>query len=114
MSQSKTRESNPAKANPQRSPSPPGGKRSWLVWVGLAVVGLLAVVAVLAWQTGNSAAPDTADAGGTPKLQVDQTSIDFGDVPVNKRVKASFTLRNAGDQSLVISHSPTAELLEGC
>lgn len=114
MSKPKTHLSNSTKANPPRSPNSSTGKRPWWVWVGLAVVGLVAVVAVLAWQTGKSAAPDTVDAGGTPKLQVDQTSIDFGDVPVNKQVKASFTLRNAGDQTLVLSHSPTAELIEGC
>jgi hypothetical protein len=114
VSKSKSRKPNSARANLQRSPAPPGGNQSWLVWVGLAVVGLVAIVAVLAWQTSRSAAPDVASTGGAPKLQVDQTSIDFGDVPVNKQVKASFTLRNAGDQALVISHSPTAELLEGC
>lgn len=51
---------------------------------------------------------------GKPSLQVDQERIDFGDVPVNRMVKASFALSNTGDQPLVLSHSPVAEVVEGC
>ena len=114
MSKSKRRKSRSAKANPPRSAAPPAGKRSWLVWAGLAVVGLLAIVAVLTWQNGRSAAPDTASGGGTPNLQVDQTSIDFGDVPVNQMVKASFKLSNTGDGALTIVAPPVPEVVEGC
>jgi hypothetical protein len=51
---------------------------------------------------------------GSPRLHVDQELIDFGDVPVGKMVKASFTLSNVGDQALTISHPPVPEVLEGC
>ena len=114
MSKSKKRSSNSAKAYSQRSAAPSAGKRSWLLWAGLAVVGVLAVIAVLAWQSGKSAEPDTASAGGTPNLQVDQTSIDFGDVPVNQMVKASFKLNNTGDGILDIVAPPVPEVVEGC
>lgn len=113
MSKSKNRRSRSARATPYRPAELPAGRRSWLVWAGLAVVGLLAIVAVLAWQNSRGVAPDTA-SGGAPKLQVDQTSIDFGDVPLNKIVKASFKLRNIGDGTLTISHPPVPEVVEGC
>lgn len=113
MSKAKKRKSSTAKANPPRSAAPPASKRSWLLWAGLAVVGLLAIVAVLAWQNSRGAAPDTA-SGGTPNLQVDQTSLDFGDVPVNQMVKASFKLSNTGDGALTIVTPPVPEVVEGC
>ena len=114
MSKAKKRKSNSAKANPQRAAASPASKRSWLVWAGLAVVGILAVVALLAWQANKRPAPDTASASGTPNLQVDQTGIDFGDVPVNQMVKASFKLSNTGDGALSLTVPPVPEVLEGC
>jgi len=114
VSKSKKRKSNSAKANPQRPAVPPAGKRSWLVWAGLAVVGILAFIAVLAWQSGKNAGSDTASSGGTPNLQVDQTSIDFGDIPVNQMVKASFKLSNTGDGALTLTVPPVPEVIEGC
>ena len=108
MSKSKKRTSNAAKAAP-----PPASKRSWLLWAGLAIVGVLAVVALLAWQSGRGAESDTA-SGGAPNLQVDQTSIDFGDVPMNQMVKASFKLSNTGDGTLNIVAPPVPEVVEGC
>ncbi|HSN77256.1 MAG TPA: hypothetical protein VL334_19470 [Anaerolineae bacterium] len=113
MSKSKKRKSSSANANPLRAAAPPAGKRSWLVWAGLAVVGLLAIVALLAWQNSRGAAPDTA-SGGTPNLQVDQTTIDFGDVSVNQMVKASFKLSNTGDGALTVVAPPVPEVVEGC
>lgn len=115
MSKSKKRKSNPAKTNPQRVATPPAGKRSWLIWAGLAIVGVLAVVVVLlAWQANKRPAPDTASASGTPNLQVDQTSIDFGDVPVSQVVKASFKLSNTGNGVLNLTIPPVPEVVEGC
>lgn len=114
MSKSKKRKSSTAKANPPRSAPPPASKRSWLLWAGLAAVGLLAIVVVLAWQNSRGAAPDTASGGGTPNLQVDQTSIDFGDVLVNQMVKASFKLSNTGDGALTVVAPPVPEVVEGC
>lgn len=114
MSKAKKRKSSTAKANPPRSAAAPAGKRSWLVWAGLAVVGALVVVALLAWQDSRSAAPDTASASGTPNLQLDQTSIDFGDVPMNQMVKASFKLSNTGDGTLNVVAPPVPEVVEGC
>lgn len=114
MSKSKKRKSSSGKAYRQQPAAPPASKRSWLVWAGLVVVGLLTIVAVLAWQNSKGAASGTASGGGTPNLQVDRTSIDFGDVPVNKMVKASFKLSNTGDGALTIVAPPVPEIVEGC
>ncbi len=113
MSKSTKRKFNPAKVNPSRA-APPASKRPWLLWAGLAIVGLLAVIAVLAWQDNRSAAPDTANTGGVPNLQVDQTAIDFGDVPINQMVKASFKLSNTGDGALNVVVPNVPEVVEGC
>ena len=51
---------------------------------------------------------------GSPRLQVDQELIDFGDVPVGKMVMASFNLSNTGDQPLTFSHPPVPTVVEGC
>lgn len=108
MSKSKKRSSSPT----QVKQPPPPRKRSWLLWAGLAVVAVLAVVALLAWQSNRSA--DAGTASGTPNLEVDQTHIDFGDVPMNKMVKASFKLSNTGDGPLNVVVPNTPEVVEGC
>lgn len=76
----------------------------------LIVAGLL----ILLRQPDNKQAEVPITASGSPKLVIDQEQIDFGDVPLNKMVKASFTLSNSGDQPLIISNSPVAEVVEGC
>ncbi len=108
MSKSNKRPSNSAKA------APPASKQSWLFWAGLAIVGVLAVVALLAWQGSKGAESGAANAERTPNLQVDQTNIDFGDVPMSQLVKASFKLSNTGDGTLNIVAPPVPEVVEGC
>ncbi len=108
MSKSKKRQPNSSRTDQP----PPASKRSWLLWAGLAVVGVLAVVALLAWQSSRSA--DAGTASGTPNLEVDQTHIDFGDVPMDKMVKASFKLSNTGDGPLSVVVPNTPEVVEGC
>lgn len=116
MSTSKKRQTRSGKGNtrqpavtPARQPTP-----SWLLWAGMAIVGVVAVVGLLAWQAGQSTELDTAGAAGTPNLVVDQAAIDFGDVPVNKMVKASFLVSNTGDGPLSLGVPPVPEVLEGC
>lgn len=107
---SKSKKRNISSTQPNQPP--PSNRRLWLLWVGLAVVSVLAVVALLAWQGGRNADSDTAS--GTPNLEVDQTHIDFGDVPMDKMVKASFKLSNTGDAPLNVVVPDTPEVVEGC
>jgi hypothetical protein len=80
----------------------------------MAIAGVAAVVGLLAWQAGQGIELDAAGAAGTPNLVVDQTAIDFGDVPVNKLVKASFMVSNTGDGPLSLGVPPVPEVLDGC
>jgi len=112
MRKSKKRRSGASRSKQRPAAAPPARQRSWLLWAGLAVVAVLAVVGLLAWQNRGSAGG--AAASGTPNLEVAQTRIDFGNVPVNKMVKASFKLSNTGDGPLQLSVPAVPEVVEGC
>lgn len=51
---------------------------------------------------------------GTPRLQVDQESIDLGNRIFNQPVRAVFTVKNIGDGSLQLAAPKIATVLEGC
>jgi hypothetical protein len=77
----------------------------------LIIVGLMAL-----WRpAAQSPTVDTQErVTGGPRLAVDQEKIDFGPVKVEKVVKASFKLRNIGDQPLRILSEPFVQVVEGC
>jgi hypothetical protein len=87
-------------------------------------VGAVLIIAVgfLVWRGGgsqqaNSSSPQTGGAPlvtGSPKLSVDRDSIDFGKVPLDIPVKATFKLKNVGDQPLTIKGEPRVEVVRGC
>mgnify|MGYP001354320725 CR=1 FL=1 len=115
MSKSKRRKQATGK-RPATTPQNQSAQSSWLPWVAVAAVILaVAAIGLLLARQGNQPSEGSAAIGaGSPRLEVDQTRIDFGDVPMNKMVKASFKLRNVGDGTLTISHPPVPEVLEGC
>ncbi|RME74295.1 MAG: hypothetical protein D6784_10250, partial [Chloroflexi bacterium] len=86
----------------------------WL-WVvmGSALVLILGG-AVFLWQANDTDASFTPVVEGAPRLAVDRTEVDEGDVPLNKMIRSSFTLTNVGDQPLQIMGEPEVELVEGC
>ncbi len=49
-----------------------------------------------------------------PRLVFDETSFDFGTVPLDTVVEHSFVYRNAGDAPLVLQDEPGIETVEGC
>ena len=107
-------------ASTAKHPPPPRLRGRW-PFVVLAIVMVVAVAAaVLLLQsakqpaTGASTGTSGLPGAGRPQLVVDQEQIDFGSVPVDKMVKASFKLTNAGDEPLTISAPPVAEVVEGC
>jgi len=51
---------------------------------------------------------------GQPRLVVDRETIDFGNVPINRPVRAVFRLSNAGDKPLRITGEPLVEVRAGC
>ena len=51
---------------------------------------------------------------GGPRLEVDRDTIDFGPQRFEAWVKASFTLRNVGDQPLRLPINPPVLVVQGC
>ncbi len=95
----------------------PPPKRNLLPFY-LAGGALLVIVlgAVLLWNPGSrsSGAGVPAQVTGKPKLAVDREQIDFGKLPLDKTVKATFVLSNIGDQPLQILGEPVVEVKVGC
>jgi len=53
-------------------------------------------------------------ATNMPRLAVDQKQMDFGKVPLDIPIKATFKLSNVGDQPLQILGQPVVEVKQGC
>lgn len=79
-------------------------------WDTLAVLGLIAIGIAAGW--GPVQAGDASD--GKPRLVVDRTEVDLGDLPYGTPGKAVFTLTNTGDGVLKIVGEPQVKILKGC
>jgi hypothetical protein len=66
-------------------------------WTALAVVGIIVIGTAGYWPTEAGEA-----SGSAPRLEVDRTEIDLGDLPLDRRATAVFTLTNAGNGMLNI------------
>ena len=53
-------------------------------------------------------------SGEGPRLVFDETSFNFGTVPLDTVVEHDFVYRNAGDAPLVLQDEPGIEAVEGC
>ncbi len=49
-----------------------------------------------------------------PRFQVDRDSLDLGNQPLGKTVRAAFTVKNGGDGTLKLDVPKVATLLTGC
>jgi hypothetical protein len=79
-------------------------------WAELVALGLIAVSAVGFWWPAQA-----GDAfSGAPRLVVDRTEIDLGDLPFDQLATAVFTLTNAGNGVLNIIEEPPVEIVKGC
>ena len=84
--------------------------------IGLLVLVVLAgLVAACAGSAGPKVepAPTAARFAGGPRLAVDNRLVDYGDVPFNKEVKATFQVKNVGDQRLTIK-KVDVRIVQGC
>jgi hypothetical protein len=82
----------------------------WRRWSLVVAVGI--GVASAATYAHWPAAP--LPTGGTPRMIVDRTVIDFGDVPYDRFVDAIFTVTNAGDGVMTIGNRPAVSATKGC
>ncbi|MGE5674796.1 MAG: hypothetical protein ACM3XM_13145 [Mycobacterium leprae] len=74
-------------------------------------IGMLAVTAAIL------TACSTTAAGGTPKAEVPQAKVDFGDVPVTDNMAEAkhmkFVIKNTGTGNLQLSNMQV-KTLQGC
>ena len=100
-------------------------QRPWWLWTVLGGALLLIIAGVwLTWPVNqiesNTVSPAAVDPNfepevtGAPRLVVDQTTIDEGEVKVNTQIRTAYRLQNVGDQPLKILGEPAVELVEGC
>lgn len=81
-------------------------RRAWfMLTLGVGLMAVAVVGMILASRTRQS---------GTPQVAVDREVIDLGDQSYGKRVRAEFTIRNAGQGSLAFASPPEIEVVEGC
>lgn len=86
-------------------------------WLWLAIGSALLLVAAglaFVWNTDQTDPNFVPEVTGSPRLAVDQITIDEGDVKVNTQIRTVFHLQNVGDQPLHILGEPAVELVEGC
>lgn len=81
---------------------------------GALLVIIVGVVLLANPGRGSSGSSAPAQVAGQPRLAVDQQKIDFGKVPLDIPVKATFQLSNVGDQPLQILNQPVVEVKQGC
>ncbi len=85
-----------------------------LMIAALAIAALVVVALSSTDREQSSTADVVIDTTGTPVLQLDTDFVDFGDVPFNQMVEASFDVTNGGDATLVFAEKPFIELKDGC
>ena len=81
-----------------------------------AVSGVLLVLLIVAstWGARSEPVEVALDTTGTPILELDRAYVDFGDVPFNQMVEATFEVTNTGDAALLFAEEPFIELKDGC
>ena len=79
-------------------------------WAALVALGLIAVGAAGLWWPAEAGEASS----GAPRLVVDRTEIDLGDLAFDQRATAVFTLTNAGNGVLNIIEEPPVEVIKGC
>lgn len=93
---------------------PPKRKGLPLYLAGGALLVIIIGVMLAIVGRGSSGTSSPAQVTGQPKLAVDQQKIDFGKVPLDIPVKATFQLSNIGDEPLQILNQPVVEVKQGC
>jgi hypothetical protein len=101
-------------ANHRKPHNAPPARPRWLLPGALLSVGLLLAAIAFLLIRASQQEPYTPEVSGAPNAELDQTVMDYGDVPFNKPVEAIFNIRNTGDQPLQILGEARVELLQGC
>lgn len=95
----------------------PSAPRRLLPFFAVGAAVLLIVLGLMLLRRPGVPA-DTSDipilAANMPRLAVDQKTLDFGKLPLDIPVKATFKLSNVGDQPLQILGQPVITVKQGC
>ena len=81
---------------------------------GALLVIIIGIVLLTNLGRGSSGSSSPVQVAGQPKLLLNREQIDFGRVPLDIPVKATFKLSNVGDQPLQILNQPVVEVKQGC
>jgi hypothetical protein len=81
---------------------------------GALLMIVIGIVLLTSGGRGSSGDSSALQVAGRPALAVDRQEVNFGKVPLDKPVKATFTLTNIGDQPLQILNQPVVEVKQGC
>lgn len=92
---------------------PAASRRSGLLWIGAGLL-LLLLGSLVFWNRVNRTPAPPPQVTGAPRLAVDQSTLDEGDVPLGKTIRSVFRLQNVGDQPLTVLDEPQVEVVEGC
>lgn len=92
---------------------PASSSRSGLLWIGAGIL-LLLVGSLVLWNRVNRTPAPPPQVTGAPRLAVDQSTLDEGDVSLGKTIRSVFRLQNVGDQPLTVLGEPQVEVVEGC
>lgn len=100
------------------------GKNNNLTWIAAGIAGaVVVIIATLALISRQNDTPgQTAfdanfepEVSGAPRVEVVQDDvIDYGNVSLGTTVTTEYTVRNVGDEPLVVLGEPRVELVEGC
>ncbi len=58
--------------------------------------------------------PFVPEVTGAPRVKAEITQVDHGQVRLNNFVVSEFEIQNVGDELLVFSGNPYAQIIEGC
>lgn len=83
------------------------------VWLALAGLFLLGI-ALFAIFNAPPAQKATIEVKGAPRLKVDKTAIDHGQVKLGSTLVDVVHITNVGDQPLSFSRQPYVEIKQGC
>jgi hypothetical protein len=88
---------------------------SRFTWIWAVAGALLLIVGgVVIWNGLGRRTTAPPQVTGAPRLAVDQSTIDEGDVKLGKTIRSAFRLHNVGDQPLQVLGEPQVEVVEGC
>jgi len=104
----------PKSGKAQTAPPQPRSRLPLFLAGGALLVIIIGVVWLTTSGRGTTNTGSPAQVAGRPALAVDRQQIDFGKVPLNIPVKATFQLSNVGDQPLQILNQPVVEVKQGC